>query len=384
MQSAHPKNTNWLGFAEATTRESFVLMADSPSIARHRSPVQGVSASNSPEAQPERGEKNPADAANPPEDESSESPRQSPRRTLARLASGPSPKQTTPSARREPLAARRSTPPGERIPGCRPSPGSSPAGGFAARWAGHARQGGVLRAGRSMAQPRNENGRFGLTRTTRSGIAKLDNKSGSVVRATLLPAICAVVLSIGCIAAPHIIWRRPDDSQDRAKQTASVQDDGMDRADVPAFKPLQSFHGQYSKINEEKLLRITTEREWRSIWAEHTGGIAEPVSEIKPDFHDQMVIAIFQGASGLCNGFEIESAIEKKDCIAIRVRALTFQFNLSSDSDANAINSQAWGIFILPRSDKKVLVERDQQIEFSEPPQWVRWKTFPAISKNQP
>lgn len=207
---------------------------------------------------------------------------------------------------------------------------------------------------------------------------------GGAVRAMLLPAICAVVLSIGCIAAPHIIWRRPDDSADSAKQTASVQHDRMDRADVLAFKPLQSFHGQYSKIIEPKLLRITTEREWRSIWAEHTGGIAEAMSEIKLDFHNEMVIAIFQGASELCNGFEIESAIEKKDCITIRVRALTFQFNLSSDSDANAINSQAWGIFILPRSDKKVLVERDQQIEFSGPPQWVKWKTFPAISKNQP
>ncbi len=75
MQSAHPKNTNWLGFAEATRRRPFVLMADSPSIARLSGPVQGVSASNPPEAQPERGEKSPGDAANRPEAEAGEPPR---------------------------------------------------------------------------------------------------------------------------------------------------------------------------------------------------------------------------------------------------------------------------------------------------------------------
>ena len=77
-------------------------------------------APNPSKAQSEHGEKRPADVANRPEDETGESPRQSPRRTPARLASG-----QAPSKRRHRPGVNRSQPADPRREG-----NASPAAGL--------------------------------------------------------------------------------------------------------------------------------------------------------------------------------------------------------------------------------------------------------------
>ena len=202
----------------------------------------------------------------------------------------------------------------------------------------------------------------------------------NMMRFTVYLAVCTVYLSSGCDGASKEFWRRSEASTNPTGPTASVQDDATNRAATHALKPLQSLHGRYSKIVQPKLLRITTDDEWRSLWAEHTGGEAEPAAGINPDFRQEMVIAIFEGSGSLCSGFDVDSIAETSDCITIRVHRFGFQVTLSTSADSSAWTSQAWGIFILPRSDKKIVLEQDKNPHFNRPPQWVKWKTLPAIS----
>jgi hypothetical protein len=148
-----------------------------------------------------------------------------------------------------------------------------------------------------------------------------------------------------------------------------------------ALKPLVTLYGQHSKITKPKELRITSEKEWQALWWEHQ----DDKQTMNLDFNRVMVVAVFQGDGGLCSGIEVDSIIEERDRLIVRARCVYFQLSPSPEffkrpDAANIIGSQAWGIFVMPRSNKQILLQRDDQRMINSPPKWVKWTTFPAIA----
>jgi hypothetical protein len=144
-----------------------------------------------------------------------------------------------------------------------------------------------------------------------------------------------------------------------------------------SVKPLTSLYGRYSKITKPKELRILSEEEWQALWQEHHG----EGRNLDFDFNRVMVIALFQGNGSLCSGIEVDSITEERDRLVVRVRHLYFSVTLAAGVEFD-IDSQAWGIFALSRSNKQVVLEKDDRVLRDSPPKWVLWKTFPAISQS--
>jgi hypothetical protein len=91
-----------------------------------------------------------------------------------------------------------------------------------------------------------------------------------------------------------------------------------------------------------------------------------------------MVLAVFAGNTSNCRGYTAESIREEGGRIIVRVFAHTYQ------SDEDTPSTQPWGVLVLPRSDKEVVLERDVRSLLSEPPRWKEWIAFPKISERKP
>ena len=152
-----------------------------------------------------------------------------------------------------------------------------------------------------------------------------------------------------------------------------MADDKAGPADV---KPLMTLYGSDSKITKRKTLRVTTAKESDVLWNEHCGDSKIGSFNIDLDFEKVMVIAIFGGEGFGEYYFTSQSITENKDRITIRVDTHTYQFGL----DAKAI--RPWGILVLPRSNKKVVLENDMRRLIADPPKWKEWTSFPAMPAN--
>jgi hypothetical protein len=149
-------------------------------------------------------------------------------------------------------------------------------------------------------------------------------------------------------------------------------------------KPLFAMHGRNSKITKQKLLRITKAEEWQALWMEHKIGSAKP-KDVPGDFeysnldYDKvMVIAVFEGEGINCRGYTSHSIREVETRVVVRVNAHTYQ------SGINTPDTQAWGILVIPRSSKEVVLEHDVRGLIEAPPEWKEWARFPALPDKKP
>jgi hypothetical protein len=157
-----------------------------------------------------------------------------------------------------------------------------------------------------------------------------------------------------------------------------------EKVDASSVKPLITLYGRNSRIKERKLVRITTAEDWRALWREHKAGSTKPMDVpgdmeyAELDFENIMAIAVFEGSGINCRGYSSHSINEVEGRLLVRVRAHSYQ----SGEDTPA--TQAWGILILPRSAKEVVLEHDVRYLIDEPPKWKEWARFPALeAKNR-
>ena len=153
------------------------------------------------------------------------------------------------------------------------------------------------------------------------------------------------------------------------------------KAEAAGAKPLIALHGRNSKIKKPKVVRITTAEDWQALWMEHKTGSAKPtdipgdLEYADLDFKKVMAIGMFQGEGSHFAGFSSHSISEVEGRILVRVTAHTYQ------SGPETPATQAWGILILPRSDKEVVLEHDVQHLLGEPPKWKEWTRFPSFAE---
>ena len=128
-------------------------------------------------------------------------------------------------------------------------------------------------------------------------------------------------------------------------------------------------------------MRVVNERDWQSLWSEHQFGKSKEAAgndvRVEFDFSHVIVIAVFQGKGILCCGYKLDSILETKDRLTLRVRALYYQ--LSPTADSKHLTSSGWGVFVIPRSDKQIVLEQDVRLLVNDPPKWKKWTTISAI-----
>lgn len=160
-----------------------------------------------------------------------------------------------------------------------------------------------------------------------------------------------------------------------AKSAASVAGSG-------ALDPLVTWIGPKSLIREPKFMRAMNPGQWSQLWEQHAGN--PPADSVgtpfipRVNFEKCMAVAIFQGATTNSNGVTIVSIADEANRILIRYDESTYQTS-GGPSDGRdgaecrggAVDVTPYGIFVVPRSNKPIVIEENVQGLKDEP---VRWK----------
>jgi len=148
-----------------------------------------------------------------------------------------------------------------------------------------------------------------------------------------------------------------------------------------ASMPLVALHGAESHIADAQFRRVTSAKEWRSLWLEHlnvpAGGIEDLAAEVpEVDFERCMVIAIFTGKGWNSHGVRCEGVLEREGQIVVRFDQRSYQ---TAGPDGGGVRVQPFGAFVLPRSEKPVVIEENVQGLKDHPDKWKQRAEFEAL-----
>jgi hypothetical protein len=149
-----------------------------------------------------------------------------------------------------------------------------------------------------------------------------------------------------------------------------------------AARPLMTLTGNDSQIKERSYHRIMSEDEWIKIWQQHRGVrvskdydfFYNPLGLPDINFEKCMVIAAFQGSGWNSAGLRAISVHEEKDRILLRFVSKGYQ---TGGPEGGGKQVTVYGFFLLPRSDKTVVVEEEQRfLDRRVPTLWQERATF--------
>jgi hypothetical protein len=136
-----------------------------------------------------------------------------------------------------------------------------------------------------------------------------------------------------------------------------------------ANSALMVLTGNDSKIVKTAYQRVRSAAEWKRTWLGHLGlqsdTIYRPAMEV--DFNRCMVIAVFGGKYVNSCGYRIESVTEDKNSIVIRFDDVSYQ---TAGADGSADRVTPYAFVVLPKSEKPVVLEKDEQSYKGHPPEW--------------
>jgi len=144
-------------------------------------------------------------------------------------------------------------------------------------------------------------------------------------------------------------------------------------------KPLVTFRGEHSKVDERRYLRVKDAETWASLWCEHTGqpapkgGYGWFYNEQRVplvDFEQCLVVAVFGGKRGNTAGYRVEQVLDGEQ-LTIRFDANGYQTAIiDPDNDEAEPPSTPFGMFVLPKTVKKIALEENIQSRINQPPKW--------------
>ncbi|MCE7974150.1 MAG: hypothetical protein DYG92_07485 [Leptolyngbya sp. PLA1] len=160
----------------------------------------------------------------------------------------------------------------------------------------------------------------------------------------------------------------------------------MGQAAGPAPDPRPAavtIAGSYSTVTTPRVERITTPERWKEVWKEHIGDRAEKGAlgwDRWPliDFGRYMVVAVFAGTSINIEAWEVESVVELPDVLRVRYDAVSFQ-TASFGGEDKGSTTTSYGFFVLPRSERELVMEENVQGLIGKPPVWKEKHRFPAL-----
>jgi hypothetical protein len=146
------------------------------------------------------------------------------------------------------------------------------------------------------------------------------------------------------------------------------------------FDPLVTWFGRDSAVKEQSFYRVTDDDGWLRLWEKHTGQPAKRGNFDQPfipkiNFDKCMVVAIFKGAKVNSNGVIVLSVTEDEKRMLFRFDESTFQ-TFGQDARGGAVDVTPFGIFVLPRSSKPLVLEENVQGLKDQPEKWKERARF--------
>ncbi len=172
--------------------------------------------------------------------------------------------------------------------------------------------------------------------------------------------------------------------------------DGHDSraASPPATNELKAFvhwSGPESAIEKPLYTVVRSERDWLELWATHTGkpvkkgNMSQPLDAPLIDFDACMVVAIFQGTKWNSNGVKAVSITEESDLLRFRFDESTYQTAMAFGNPVAAKrekgSARPYGIFVLPRVNKTVVIEENVQGMKDRPAKWSERERIASTPK---
>ena len=169
----------------------------------------------------------------------------------------------------------------------------------------------------------------------------------------------------------------------------SISDDStvVDKSVQQGTRPLVTLTGTDSQIKERSYYRIRSEEAWIKVWQQHKGVkpskdydlFYNPLGLPDINFEKCMVIAAFQGNGWNNAGLRVISVHEEKGRILLRFANKYYQ---TSGPEGGGEKVCVYGFFVLPRSDRAVVVEEEQRsLGPRVPPSRKKRATFSEVHK---
>ena len=206
--------------------------------------------------------------------------------------------------------------------------------------------------------------------------------------------IVAVLTGLVLLAGCGKNTSEPEPQEESSHSEA--EDDSMP---VPVYV---TFSGANSHVAEKRQYRITSEKEWRDLWRRHFGHKPNEEQPLAPlwtvpyvpdvDFDQCMVVAVFLGGSKNSAGVKTASVTEDRECLRLRFRDLAYQTSILPGpvpidprwaARIKEIQDGAvtpYGMFVLPRSSKPLVLEEGVPVNKGGPPVWKERHRFGAVS----
>lgn len=145
-------------------------------------------------------------------------------------------------------------------------------------------------------------------------------------------------------------------------------------------KPGVTFRGEHSSIAKKRYVKITDAQAWAKLWSEHIGKPIKrdygyyynPNNVPVIDFDRHMVVAIFQGEKWNSAGVKVHEILAG-DELTLRFDDLSYQttvIEMGDDNTPKQKKSKPFGMFVLPKTDKAIVLQENVQGLIGKPPKW--------------
>ncbi|MFM9995505.1 MAG: hypothetical protein ACKVU4_06840 [Phycisphaerales bacterium] len=154
-------------------------------------------------------------------------------------------------------------------------------------------------------------------------------------------------------------------------------------AQAPGKVPYVSWIGAHSAIQESRYARVRDQKEWDKLWLEHTGQAAPAAVGVPAgpeiDFGRCEVVACFRGKAKNSNGERVTAIDDLHDAVRIRFDSASYQtMSLQPGAEDRGVDCVPFGIWLIERTNKQIIVEENVQGVIGAPPVWREQKRFPA------
>jgi len=130
------------------------------------------------------------------------------------------------------------------------------------------------------------------------------------------------------------------------------------------------YTGPESRISKTEYLRIMSKEDMKKLWTRHLGGDDAPVI----NFEQNMVIAIFKGKHWNSRGITANCTQDDE--------TIKFRFDMNYyQTMGGGDEVTSYGLFVIPRSTKPVVLEEDTQGLIGYPPVWTEKGRFPELGR---
>ncbi len=155
-----------------------------------------------------------------------------------------------------------------------------------------------------------------------------------------------------------------------------------DPAAIRQHKPLVQWIGEDSARDVPGTLLVTTPEGWVRLWAEHRSAAGDDPARPWVDFDQVAVLALFAGRTTQCRGEGVYAIDEFEDHVRVRCWSMTYGVGLGPGADVEKLTRPVnpFGMFVLPRIDKPIVIERrlyEHKLAPGEPePAWTEVTRF--------